>query len=244
MKTTIIAFISLLFSSCMHLAMTDMSGHDEAKGSEHQNTLEKEMIVGNVRAIALFPVMEKGKEVTFTLRLSDASTHEGISGAEVYGHFDYFHHAASDHSHHGMMMGEQGDTAEHVDHSNSKPNAVDSSAQGVSHTGATIARVQSDHEISMHLEATEGKDPGTYHFAAAPPNEGEYTVAFHIVSIAGQKLSPEILVEAKRSVAEAPMHGQGGMMGMGSSTTYAVIGVALMGTMMVVGWLVRGGVHW
>lgn len=244
MKTIIIAFISLFFSSCMHLAMTGMSGHGEDDGTDHQTTLEKELTVGNVRVNALFPVMEKGKETVFTLKLSKASTHEGITGAEVYGHFDYFHHAASAHSHSGMMMEEQPDTSGQMDQSYAKPDAVDSSVQRVDHSGAAVERIPSDHQISMHLEATEGKEPGTYTFIVTPPSEGEYIGAFHIVSIDGEKLTPEILIEAKRNVSDAPMHAQGSMMGMGGSSTYLIVGGVLMGTMMVVAWLVRGGVHW
>ncbi len=244
MKVLALLSCLVLFPACMHLAMTGMSGHGEDGVANQQTALEKEMTVENVKIEALFPVMEKGKETVFTLKLTDVSTHAGLSGAEVYGHFDYFHRAASDHSHHGMMMEEQSDTAAQMDRSYSKPSAVDSSMQGADHTGAAVEHIQSDHEISIHLEATEGKEPGSYTFIATPPSEGEYTVAFHIVSIDGEKLTPEILIEAKRNVSDAPMHAQGSMMGMGGSSTYLIVGGVLMGTMMVVAWLVRGGVHW
>lgn len=244
MKTIIVILASYFFSSCMHLGMTGMAGHGEREGNGSQTTLEKELAVGNVKANALFPVMETGKETIFTLRLTDLSTQEGLGSAEVYGQVDYVHRGSSDQMMHGAIRTGRRDTTEELDQMNMMQHRVDSSAQTKDHNGMMIERSESDHDKSKHLEATGGKEQGVYTFSTTVSDTGEYSISFHVVSLAGQKLTPEIFVEAKRTVSDAPMHAQGGMMGMGGSSTYVIVGGVLMGTMMVVAWLVRGGMHW
>ena len=244
MKTVMVILASLLFSSCMHLGMTGMAGHDDGVGTERQTTLEKELTVGNVRVNAFFPVMEKGKETVFTLKLTDASTLQALEGAEVYGHVDYRAPRASHEMMQRTMMKGQRDTTEEMDGMHMMQHPVDSSVQSDGHNAMMIEQTEHDHDTLEHREALEGKERGMYTFTATVRDEGEYTVVFHIVSIGGQKLTPEILVEAKRNVSDAPMHGQGGMMGMGGSSAYVIVGAVLMGTMMALVWLVHGGMNW
>lgn len=231
MKTIILMLSAVLFSSCMHVAMTEMSGHGDHDGLADQAALEKEVVAGNIKATAFFPVMRKGVATVFTLRLSDASTLQPLTGAEVYGHFTYFHRASED-----SLMG--------ADHDQMIRDGADSTLANDSHHGMNTERKQSDHEISMHLEAIEGKDPGTYTFSATPPVTGEYTIAFHFASVAGQQVVPQFLIETRRKVTDTEAHDHGGMMGMGGASQYWIIGGVLMGTMMVVTWFIRGGVHW
>jgi hypothetical protein len=244
MKTIILTLVSLFFSSCMHLGMMGMAGHDEGEGGKTQSTLEKELTVENVRVNAFFPVMEKGKETFFTLKLADTSTQQGLGSAEVYGRVDY----RARHSSHTMMQGTtmngRTDTTEEMDHMHMMQHGPDSSMQSDDHKGMMTEQAESDRDGTKRLEESEGKARGNYTFSATASDEGEYTVSFHVVSIGGQRLAPEILVEATRTVSDGSTHVQGGMMGMGSSSTYMIIGAVLMGTMMVVAWFVRGGVHW
>lgn len=231
MKTIVLVSSLFLFSSCMHVAMTEMSGHSEHEDSGGQSALEKEVVAGNVKAIAFFPVLRKGEKATFTLQLSDPSSHQPLTGADVYGHFDYFHRAGEDSS----MADDRGHTMHE---------SVDSTMQNAGQGTSIAGRKQTDHEISMHLEATETQVPGTYTFSATPPVTGEYTIAFHIASVGGQEIVPQFLVETRRIVTDMEANSRGGMMGMGGASPYWIIGGVIMGTMMVVGWLIRGGVHW
>ncbi len=244
MKTIILVLASLLFSSCMHLGMMGMAGHGERERAESQTTLEKEITVGNVRVNALFPVMEKGKETVFTLKLTDVATQQGLGSAEIYGHVGYGVRYSSHEMMSGTMMNGQKDTTEEMTHMNMMQHPPDSTLHSDDRKGMMMAHADSDHDGTKRLEVSKGKERGSYTFSANASDEGEYTVSFHVVSIGGQKLTPEILVEATRSVSGESMHAQGGMMGMGSSSTYVIIGAVLMGTMMAVTWLVRGGVHW
>ncbi len=244
MKITLVIVAGFIFSSCMHLGMTGMAGHGEGEGAGRQTTLEKELTVGNVRVNAFFPVMEKGKETVFTLKLADATTQQGLGSAEVYGRVNYRERHSSHTMMQGTMMNGRTDTTEEMDHMHMMQDRPDSSMQSDDHNAMMMKQAESDHDRTEHLDVLEGKDRGNYTFSMTASDEGEYTASFHVVSIGGQKLAPEILVEATRTVSDGSTHAQGGMMGMGGSSTYMIIGVVLMGTMMVVAWLVRGGVHW
>jgi uncharacterized protein involved in copper resistance len=166
-----------------------------------------------------------------------------LGSAEVYGHIDHGVRNSSHEMMQGTMMNGQKDTTAEMDHMDMMQHRPDSSVQSDGHKGMMMEHAESDHDGTKRLEALEGKERGNYTFSAAAPDDGEYTVSFHVVSIGGQKLAPEILVEATRTVSNVSTHAQGGMMGMGSSSTYMIIGAVLMGTMMVVAWFVRGGMH-
>jgi hypothetical protein len=243
MKNMLVMVAGFIFSSCMHLGMTGMSGHDEGEAAGRKTTLEKELTVGNVRVNAFFPVMERGKETVFTLKLSDATTQEGLGSAEVYGYIGNRVRHSSHEMMQGAMMNGRTDTTEKMDHMHMMKDHPDSSMQSDDHKGMMMEHAESDHDGTKRLDALEGKERGNYTFSAVAPDDGEYTVSFHVVSIGDQKITPEILVEATRTVSDASTHAQGGMMGMGSSSTYMIVGGVLMGTMMAVAWFVRGGMH-
>lgn len=182
---TLLLASGFLFSSCMHLGML---GHGEHHEPTSESTLEKEVIAGDVKAVATFPSLESGKEARFTLRLFHSRTLRPLSGAQVFGHFDFIHRVESpDAGHMGVMHGQ-----------------TDSSH---------AYRTESEHAVSWHQELEESKEPGEYTFSQIPYQLGEYTVAFHITAIGARKLEPEILIEVKRTVADKThSHGEG-MMG-------------------------------
>lgn len=106
MKLAILIIASMMFSSCMHLGMMGAGDGHHSGGTQEMTTdpvLEKEVIVGDVRAIAIFPALKFGEDVTLTLRLMDARTSQPISGAKVYLHAQYAHKldANEPHNHSG-----------------------------------------------------------------------------------------------------------------------------------------------
>jgi hypothetical protein len=94
MKIALLTLSGMLLSSCMHVGMMG-AGAGHHSGAAHEMTpdliLEKEVLVGNVRAIALFPALRSGQNVTLSLRLMDAGTAAPISRAQVYLHAQYAH---------------------------------------------------------------------------------------------------------------------------------------------------------
>ena len=77
MKTLFVLLSSVGLSSCMHLGMMG-TGDGHHSGAAHEMTaepvLEKEVMVGDLRAVATFPPLKIGEDVTLTLRLMDART--------------------------------------------------------------------------------------------------------------------------------------------------------------------------
>ncbi|MEW6509829.1 MAG: hypothetical protein AB1428_02590 [Bacteroidota bacterium] len=99
MKTLLLLLSSFSLYSCMHLGMMGTGDtHHSGGAAEMLNdpALEKEVTVGNVKAIALFPPLKSGEEVTLTLRLMDAETAAPISGAQVTLHAAYKHRLPGD----------------------------------------------------------------------------------------------------------------------------------------------------
>lgn len=94
MKFIVLSLAPVVFSSCMHVGMMGNGGdHHSSAGPETAGdpVLEKEIIVGDVRARALFPPIEVGSDVILTLKLMDTMTAAPISGAQVYLHVEYMH---------------------------------------------------------------------------------------------------------------------------------------------------------
>ncbi|MEO8168177.1 MAG: hypothetical protein ABI623_08020 [bacterium] len=91
MKTFIVVLSGLLFSSCMHVGMMGTGGHSDATHETTEPVLQKEVIVGDIRATATFPPLQMQQNVTVSLRLVDARTSQPISGAKVYLHAQYAH---------------------------------------------------------------------------------------------------------------------------------------------------------
>ena len=213
MKTLILLLASLLFSSsCMHLGMM-------GTGTDHQSTpesvLEKEVTVGGIRAIAIFPPLERGKEALFTLRLSDAETGQAISRAQVFFHAEYLH-TIDRHAMHGKDM-------MHHEMDSTKPQ-----------------RMEQEHDVNLDQEVTESSIRGTYSVRFNPSQSGEHKLMFHITALGDQMLEPEIVIEATRIVPDKASGHSGGMHGMGTPTTLVIVGAAIMGAMMLAGWIIRG----
>ena len=74
------------------------------------------------------------------------------------------------------------------------------------------------------------------------PEVGNRNFAFHVTSVDGQRLDPELVVEAKRVIREGSRDDQEGMMMQShrSTSTYMIVGGVLMAAMMSA-MLIRGG---
>ena len=213
MKQIILVLSGILFSSCKHLGM--MGGGDgNHSAAAHEMTaesvLEKEVIVGDIRATATFPPLEMDNDVVVSLRLVDPKTSQPISGAKVYFHAQYAHKLDANESH---------------DHSGAKPSG----------------RQESEHDINIEQELKESREAGVYSTPYGSSQSGEHTLMFHIAAIGDRKFEPEIVIEAKRMLMQQSHEQSGGMMGMGSTTTYIVVGAVVMGAIMTVMLLSRGG---
>ena len=238
-----IASLSFVFSSCMHALMVGgMGGHgSEAEGhSATEATLEKEVTVGELKATAIFPAIEIGKEAVFTLKLSNSKTGEPIPQAKVFSHVEFEH---SLDAHQGMnkmaMMEEMHHMHGTKDTSMSVHGKMDhSTMEDTSHE----MKNEEKQGIEFQQELDESSTTGTYSFTFKPHQTGVHTITFHVTEVDGQEVSPAVIIEAKRNVAEKGEQHGGGMMGMGSSTTYVVIGTAVMSTIMLTMWLVKGSI--
>lgn len=94
LKVLLLSLPALLLSSCMHTMMTD---HSSMQHDETRITLEKEVIVGDMKAVANIPPLHAGKETLFTLRLTDLITSKPLTQAKVFAHIQYSH--TPDHQH-------------------------------------------------------------------------------------------------------------------------------------------------
>jgi hypothetical protein len=214
MANSVILLSASILSSCMGAMMLGTGGHDSQSEchSATEATLEKEVTIGELRAKAVFPAIEIGKEAVFTLKLSNSKTGEPSRRAKVYSHVEFEHPAET---HQGMNHMAMMDTS-------------------------SAMMKEERHGIEFQQEVDESSTPGTYSFSLKPHQSGIHTITFHVTEVDGQLLSPPLLIEAKRNASEEAKEHGGGMMGMGSSTTYVVIGAAVMGAMMLTIWLVRG----
>lgn len=216
LANSVILFSASILSSCMGAMMLGAGGHgSQAEGhSATEPTLEKEVTVGEMKATAIFPAGEIGKEAVFTLKILNGKTGEPIRRAKVYSHVEFEHSAET---HQGMNHMAMMDTS-------------------------SAMKKEEKHGIEIQQEVDESSTPGTYSFTFKPHQSGIHTIIFHVKEVDGKDLSPSLIIEANRNVAEKGEQHGGGMMGMGSSTTYAFIGAAIMGAMMVTVWLVRGSI--
>ena len=187
MKSLILLLSGILFSSCMHMGMPMM--HDDVEHqSRMESVLEKEVTVGDVKAIAIFPPLEPEKDVLLTLRLVDAKTGQPISGAMVYLHAQYFHKLDSHQRHEKPMT------------------------QGDSSSGHS-QRIEREHDVHIDQDVEESGERGMYSISYGSSQPGEHTLTFHITAIGDRKLEPEITIEAKRTLADQAHEHDGGMMG-------------------------------
>lgn len=92
MKTSVMFLCALGFSSCMPMGMMgtdEMNRANEGHANIRDTMLEKQVIAGPVRAIAVFPVMHLGEKVQLTLRLEEVGTGAPIRNARVELHAEY-----------------------------------------------------------------------------------------------------------------------------------------------------------
>lgn len=211
MKTITAALVSLLFTSCMHLGMMGLGGGHE---SVSDAVLEKEVVHGDVKAMATFPSLEVGREMQLTLRLSNTRQQQALRGAKVYFHVQYLHTGGEHTMHQSHMM--QHDTA------------------------SVHNRNAQDHDVNIDREVPETSEPGVYAISFSPSQEGKHELMFHITALSDRTLHPEIIIQATRTVSGKHSSHGGGMHGLGSVSDYAIIGAALMGAMMLVVWVTGG----
>jgi hypothetical protein len=219
MRTALVLLSCVGLSSCMHVGMMG-TGNGHHSGGAHEMTtdpvLEKEVIVGDVKAIALFPPLELGKEALLTLRLVEVNTGRPLTGATVSLHAAYVHDPATEHA--------------------------DPSARANPHAEIHGSeRKESSHAIDFNQQVDESPEPGVYTISYGSHQPGDHTLMFHITAIGERKLEPEITVEATKTITGERHEHQSGMMGGTSTTTYVIIGAAIMGAVMIAMLAARGG---
>jgi hypothetical protein len=219
MRSLIVLLSCFGLSSCMHVGMMGTSDSHHS-GAAHEMTtqpvLEKEVIVGDVKAIALFPPLDLGEGVLLTLRLTDVRTGRPLTGATVFLHAAYVHDPATEHA----------DPSPSANHQTQ---------------GHGLIRTEAGHDIDFSQQVDESSDPGVYTISYGSHQLGNHTLMFHITAIGDRRLDPEITLEATRTVPAEGHDHQGGMMGGTGTTTYLIIGVAVMGAIMVAMLAARGG---
>ncbi|MBI5463773.1 MAG: hypothetical protein HY966_02315 [Ignavibacteriales bacterium] len=234
LANSVILLSAFILSSCMGAMMLGTGGHgSQAEGhSATEATLEKEVTVGELKATAIFPAIEIGKEAVFTLKLSNSKTGEPIRRAKVYSHVEFEH---SPDAHQGTMMEEMHNMHGAKDTSMSMHGKMDhSTMEDTSHA----MKKEEQHGIEFQQEVVASSTPGTYSFSLKPHQSGIHTITFNITEVDGQPLSPPLLIEAKRNVAkEMKMDGMMVMVGMGGGMSTAgaigiVVGAAFMVAMM------------
>jgi hypothetical protein len=192
----------------MHLGMIGAGTSD----SPQQTVLEKEAIGPDLKAVAFFPPLTKGDESRIVVKLTDRKTEKHISKAQisirVFSVQDGEHDSMSQG---GMMMMHQMDTSQ-------------------SHT------MQMNHDIDMEISVSEPSEIGTYNAYFKPSKSGSYKFVVTLVSVEGYTLEKPIVIEGTRVVNPMGENhgGMGGMMGMGDSSNYFIIGGIIMGAMMIV----------
>ena len=217
MKPFVLLLTTALLSSCMHMGVPMTHGGSDRQPAT-EPVLEKEVEAGYVRANAVFPSLEIGKEVLFTIKLVYSRTQRPISGANTSLHVQYAHKPQSGRVE-GMPM-----TSQHAD-------------------SAHAQRIEEEDNIGVELHLEEGKEAGVYSISYTSYKEGTYTIMFHVTALGDVKLEPEISIEAERTVAGKGHAHKGEMMGMGGAATSLIMGAALMGAIMLAMLITQGGIH-
>lgn len=216
MKTITLLSIALVLSSCMHVGM--MGAHGEDQSGKHQITaeavLEKEVTSGEIKATAIFPPLQIGKQAVFTLKLSDIKSTQPIPGAQVSFHLTYLHNAEGHGGHDAHMMHGE------MDSKSARPNT--------------------DHAVNFDQEIRESSQPGLYTVVFTASQSGEHKLMFHVSAIGDKTLNPELIIEATRNVASSDTNHDGMMQGMGGASDYVIVGAVLMGAMMLAVWAAGG----
>ncbi|GEM_PF-1518407 len=218
MKTILLFILSLTITSCMHLGM--MGTHEGHQTGEHQaareTRLEKEVVMGDIKATAVFPPLALGKETLIELRLSSLQSGQPISNAAVSFHAMYFHQVEGGEGHDTHMMHGEKDSV------HERPNT--------------------EHAISFDQEVRESSRRGLYSITFTPSQPCDHKLMFHVTAIGDEELTPELVIEATRNVASPQPSHSGMMHGFGGASEYLILGGVLMGAMMIVMWVTRGGI--
>ncbi len=216
MKIFILIASSLFLSSCMHLGMMGTDGDHQSRDRQaaSESVLEKEVTFREIKATAIFPPLQVGKEAMFTLKLTNVHTGQPLSGAQVSFHAAYVHSAEE-----SQMKGM------HAMHGE-----IDSAH----------ARAAQEHDVDLDLEVAESSNQGIYVISFPPSQPGEHQIMFHITAIGDQLLEPDIVIEATRHASTSTVDHGGMMQGIGGASEYAIIGAALMGALMLVLWVTGG----
>ena len=88
MNYLIAIVLSVVLTACMHPLVQDRRN---TQGANPEPVLQKEVMIGDLKAVVTFPPMEYGKEVVFTLQLSDRITSRPVSGAKAFAQVNHMH---------------------------------------------------------------------------------------------------------------------------------------------------------
>lgn len=218
MKTFLVLMSCAVLSSCMHMGMMGAgAGHHSSAEHEMMSgpALEKEVVVGNVRATVLFPILGPGKGAVVRLLLRDVETGRPLGGASASLHATYVHEPE----------------AAHDDPAGGVP------ADSISHRGRAK---ETGHDIDFNQEVRETAESGVYKVSYRSWQPGEHTLMVHVTHVPGYSLHREIAVQASLRMGTHRKTHEGGMMGSTSSETYVIVGAAIMGALMIGMLLARG----
>jgi len=215
MKTMIALTLSLFLASCMHLGM--MGTHGDQQSQDHQTipepVLEKEIVIGDVKATATFLPLQVGEEAIFTLKLTDKFTGQPVSNADVSFHTSF------------LRAGE-------------KPHT--STTHGESDSSQVL--YPREHDMNFDQSVGESAQAGVYAVGFTPSQAGEHKTMFHIRALGGQQLETEVVIETTRhAVASGETHGGMMMHRTGGMPEYVIIGGVVMTAAMIAFWAGSGG---
>jgi len=108
------------------------------------------------------------------------------------------------------------------------------SIPGEKHNHSMQSAMDSDMVQGTAKEVSSGK----YSFVVTPAAEGQSSLLISIKPVGNDSLQKAIEFEIQRTVN---MQHSMGMMGMGSTSNYLIIGGIVMGAMMIAIWATRGG---
>lgn len=97
------------------------------------------------------------------------------------------------------------------------------------------------HDMNITRDVQESEERGTYSISYGSSQAGEQDLMFHVTAVGGQKLEPELVIDAKRVIVDPSASHHGGMTQTGvSSSTYLLIGGAVMVAAMITLMFIRG----
>lgn len=207
--------LSLFLASCMHLGM--MGTHGDQESQDHQAfpepVLQKEILIGDVKATATFLPLQVGDEAIFTLKLTDKTTGQPVSNADVSFHTSFLH--AGEKLHTSTMHGK---------------------------SDSSQVLYSPKHDMYFDKNVEESAQPGVYAIGFTPSQAGEHKTMFHIRRLGGQQLEPEAVIETTRhAVASGENHGGLMMHRTGGMPEYVIIGGIVMAAVMIAFWAGSGG---